>query len=302
MSLKGKFLSFLGNELGVPLSGICTAEDYSQAQKSAILDVKSSNQGFLLPRMTNAERDGINQPAMGLLIFNTEEFSLQVFDGEFWRPVTMGPCFLQSPGSIAGNTTPYENTMGELYSISPVSGASSYTWTVPPGSTIASGQGTTSITVNFGLTDGNVSVRAENYCGVSSFTDLAVSLVPPPTCNDLVQNGNETDIDCGGPDCDPCSTGSTCAVDSDCESGVCVGGICQEPTCTDGVQNSDETDIDCGGAVCGPCNSGSTCAVDLDCESGVCVGGICQEPTCSDGVQNGNETGVDCGGPDCDPC
>ncbi|HAP60382.1 MAG TPA: hypothetical protein DCR93_13110, partial [Cytophagales bacterium] len=25
---------------------------------------------------------------------------------------------------------------------------------------------------------------------------------PPPTCNDGIQNGSETGIDCGGPDCD----------------------------------------------------------------------------------------------------
>jgi hypothetical protein len=227
--------------------------DGSTPDKSAILDVKSSNQGFLLPRITNAERDGINQPAMGLLIFNTEELSLQVFDGEFWRPITMGPCFLSAPSSIAGNTTPFENAVGELYSINPVSGASSYTWTVPSGSTIASGQGTTSIIVNFGVTDGNVSVLAENYCGISSFTDLAVILVPPPTCNDFTQNGNETDVDCGGPDCDPCSSGSACFVNSDCESGVCDGGVCQEASCSDGVQNGNETGVDCGGPDCDPC-------------------------------------------------
>jgi hypothetical protein len=27
---------------------------------------------------------------------------------------------------------------------------------------------------------------------------------PDPTCNDGIQNGNETGVDCGGPDCPPC--------------------------------------------------------------------------------------------------
>lgn len=30
---------------------------------------------------------------------------------------------------------------------------------------------------------------------------------PPATCNDGIQNGNETGIDCGGPDCPPCEDG-----------------------------------------------------------------------------------------------
>ncbi len=31
---------------------------------------------------------------------------------------------------------------------------------------------------------------------------------PTPTCTDGIQNGNETGIDCGGPDCPPCNTGT----------------------------------------------------------------------------------------------
>ena len=29
-----------------------------------------------------------------------------------------------------------------------------------------------------------------------------------PSCNDGIQNGQETGVDCGGPDCDPCNTGN----------------------------------------------------------------------------------------------
>jgi hypothetical protein len=32
--------------------------------------------------------------------------------------------------------------------------------------------------------------------------------VATPTCDDGIQNGDETGVDCGGPDCAPCSTGS----------------------------------------------------------------------------------------------
>ena len=32
----------------------------------------------------------------------------------------------------------------------------------------------------------------------------------PATCDDGTLNALETDVDCGGPDCPPCATGSTC--------------------------------------------------------------------------------------------
>ena len=46
-------------------------------------------------------------------------------------------------------------------------------------------------------------------------------MVDDATCTDGVRNGNETDVDCGGPDCDPCDTGEECMDGSDCASGVC---------------------------------------------------------------------------------
>lgn len=48
-----------------------------------------------------------------------------------------------------------------------------------------------------------------------------------PTCSDGIMNGNETGVDCGGGTCPPCSNGQGCLTASDCQSGNCVGGICQ---------------------------------------------------------------------------
>lgn len=49
------------------------------------------------------------------------------------------------------------------------------------------------------------------------------------SCLDGVMNGQETQIDCGGPACLPC------------------------PSCDDGIQNGDEEDVDCGGSQCEAC-------------------------------------------------
>ncbi|QQR91357.1 MAG: PD40 domain-containing protein [Myxococcales bacterium] len=44
-------------------------------------------------------------------------------------------------------------------------------------------------------------------------------------CADGVKNGDESDVDCGG-SCVACVLGKYCGLASDCESGMCPGGVC----------------------------------------------------------------------------
>jgi hypothetical protein len=83
------------------------------------------------------------------------------------------------PGPISGNTQVCFNETGVHYSISYISGATGYTWTVPPGATIASGQGGLSIYVNFGTESGNITVTPENSCGSGIPRSLTVQNVSP---------------------------------------------------------------------------------------------------------------------------
>ena len=53
--------------------------DGSPADNSAMLDVKSTEKGFLPPRMTEAEISNISNPANGLLVFNTDDSKVYVF-------------------------------------------------------------------------------------------------------------------------------------------------------------------------------------------------------------------------------
>ncbi|HSN97192.1 MAG TPA: hypothetical protein VLS89_02805 [Candidatus Nanopelagicales bacterium] len=46
------------------------------------------------------------------------------------------------------------------------------------------------------------------------------------SCTDALQNGAETDVDCGGGSCPPCDAGQRCDGDADCASGTCTGGTC----------------------------------------------------------------------------
>ncbi|MCS6799480.1 MAG: GldG family protein, partial [Myxococcota bacterium] len=117
-----------------------------------------------------------------------------------------------------------------------------------------------------------------------------------PTCEDDVQNGAETDVDCGGGRCPPCEAGAGCAMPEDCRSGLCMGNRCLPSACTDGTRNGTETGTDCGGGGCPPCPEGQGCRSAEDCTSRVCTDGTCRAPACTDRIRNGSESDVDCGG------
>ncbi|HOY30301.1 MAG TPA: T9SS type A sorting domain-containing protein [Bacteroidales bacterium] len=93
--------------------------------------------------------------------------------------VTINPSPNQ-PGAITGDID-VASGVTKTYSISPVTGATSYTWTVPVGLgwVINSGQGTTSINVTTGNYSGQVCVSAHNDCGDSPQTCLDIACAIP---------------------------------------------------------------------------------------------------------------------------
>lgn len=53
-------------------------------ERTAIVDINSTNKGFLPPRMTTVQRDAILNPAIGLTIFNTDRNCLEWWIGSIW--------------------------------------------------------------------------------------------------------------------------------------------------------------------------------------------------------------------------
>lgn len=83
----------------------------ADAPNSAALTVNSQTQGFLPPRMTTVERDAIENPAEGLMIWNSETKSINVYGGTDWcevytscnPPVSQGECiWFKTDQSIPG--------------------------------------------------------------------------------------------------------------------------------------------------------------------------------------------------------
>nr|MBU9937185.1 hypothetical protein [Ferruginibacter sp.] len=60
--------------------------DGSTANASALLDVKSTTRGLLIPRMSKTERNGIPAPATGLLVFQNapDSAGFYYYDGSKW--------------------------------------------------------------------------------------------------------------------------------------------------------------------------------------------------------------------------
>ncbi len=89
------------------------------------------------------------------------------------------------PTMIIGPPTVCSGQQGIQYSVNPVFGTDTYSWSAPPKSKISDGVNnsknqniTTSsniVFVNFGNKSGTLSVRANNSCGSSSYKDLNVS-------------------------------------------------------------------------------------------------------------------------------
>jgi hypothetical protein len=111
------------------------------------------------------------------------------------------------------------------------------------------------------------------------------------SCADTVQNGDETDVDCGG-SCPPCANDDGCLVGDDCSSGFCddtgaaggggaggAGATCQ-PCTVDGECNA-SGDLWCDEGVCATTLvDGDPCGGDNECASDHCVDGVCCDTAC----------------------
>ena len=122
-------------------------------------------------------------------------------------------------------------------------------------------------------------------CASKSCVDNAGSKqCAAPSCSDGIQNGTETDVDCGPGCSNQCGTGKKCTGASDCASGICAADsfgqlLCQAASCSDMIKNQDESDTDCGG-VCG-----SNCSIPQACGTGAdCLSGNCKSKKCDVGL------------------
>jgi len=149
----------------------------------------------------------------------------------------------------------------------------------------------------------------------SSLCNGSTHLCAPVTCIDNIQDGNETDVDCGGGICPAtCADGKMCTLDVDCTSGLCnfATGVCAASVCGNAIVEPGEvcddgntvTESSCpyGQASCIACNA--TCSATLNLAGHYCGDGVLDAgngEVCDDG-NSADETSCPYGVPNCVTC
>lgn len=113
--------------LGILLFSYCTAQaqsmainnDGSNADASALLDVKSNAKGVLVPRMTKAEKSSIGSPATGLLLYQTgpDSTGFYYFDGAVWKWLAVAvnaPQSWYTTGNVGTSTANFLGTIDDV--------------------------------------------------------------------------------------------------------------------------------------------------------------------------------------------
>ena len=115
-------------------------------------------------------------------------------------------------------------------------------------------------------------------------------------CANNLEDGNETDVDCGGGDCPPCANSLECLTYSDCQSRFCdasggTGGSGAAGVCAPCASDNDCTpvpdawcDLSANGGECADLKvDGAPCSAANECLSGNCPAddGVCCDTPCT---------------------
>jgi hypothetical protein len=112
-------------------------------------------------------------------------------------------------------------------------------------------------------------------CPISGICDTTTFQCVAASCADGVQNGDETDQDCGGGTCPKCDPGKMCSAATDCESGVCESGTCGSPRVASTNPADSATDVEVSTTVAITFTAAmSGTSLTLQSSSGPCTGAI----------------------------
>jgi uncharacterized protein (TIGR02145 family) len=160
--------------------------DGTQPDNSAMLDLKTTGKGVLLPRMTFQQRNSIPNPVEGLMVFCTNcnpdgSGVLSLFQGGKWKTIDLSCLAPNNP--ISGTHIPILTQI--TWNWNPVSGATGYKWNTANDYSTATDMGNSISFPETGLSCGTSYTRyiwAYNPCGHSAGTSLSQATLTCLTC------------------------------------------------------------------------------------------------------------------------
>jgi FG-GAP repeat len=81
------FFIFLNLQSVFAQNNVGIKSDGSLPDSSAKLDIQSTTQGILLPRLTTAQRNSMPKKAQGLLVYDIDKQTLYLYSGDKWNPL-----------------------------------------------------------------------------------------------------------------------------------------------------------------------------------------------------------------------
>ncbi len=159
---------------------VSISPDNSQPDASAMLDVRSTDRGLLIPRMTHSQLAAITDPAEGLLVFCTDcgSGSLSIFIGGNWNTLEISCLNPASPVAAEHQATRTQIT----WNWNAVPYATGYRWSTLNDYSTATDLLTATTYTESGLTSNTAYTRyvwAYNACGESVVTALTQTTDPP---------------------------------------------------------------------------------------------------------------------------
>jgi uncharacterized protein (TIGR02145 family) len=140
--------------------------DGSPPHPSSMLDVSGTGKGVLINRMTTAERDAIEDPAVGLQVFNLTTGCFDYFYNDRWYSIC-GTC----PAPDAPAAAVHTSTMSTItWNWNTVADADGYKWNIADNYATATDNGTSTTFTQTGLSASSaymLYVWAYNDCGTS---------------------------------------------------------------------------------------------------------------------------------------
>jgi hypothetical protein len=176
-SLVALCISLIVSTLGIS-QGVGVNTTGNNPDPSAILDVTSSEKGVLFPRMSIAQRNAIQSPAKGLMIYNTDCDNLNYNAGTSGAPnwVALNPAITVPAAPSSGTHVPSSTQI--IWNWNVVSGAAGYKWHTSNNYSGATDNGQGTNYTQTGLicnTSNTLYVWAYSECGNSSPVTLTQS-------------------------------------------------------------------------------------------------------------------------------